>query len=457
MINDAGSWHILVVDDDPVSREVVKDTLEKAGYRISMAQDGQEAWEFVQKTPVDLVVSDLFMPRLDGLDLLRLFESLRGHPSVIIVTAFGTLDSAVEATKLGAYGYLGKPINVNSLLHLVGKAIEERRLVQDNERLQRQLKGQYGIEQILGQSQQIREIRRLIEDLATSDVRVLILGKSGTGKELVARAIHAVSPRRPRPFVAINCGGLTETLLESELFGHARGAFTGAVSARTGLIQAAEGGTLFLDEIGDMPPALQVKLLRMLEEGSVRPVGADREVKVDVRVIAATNRDLQTEVEQGRFREDLYYRINVIALTLPSLADRREDIPILAQYFLAQALVQTKRKPLRFTPEALDVLQGYAWPGNVRELRNVIERAVAVARGAEIAPKHFPATMCPERPLEAHPWWRGELALAEIEREAIRHALQQVHGNRAAAARLLQISERSLYRKLERHQLLDNE
>jgi DNA-binding NtrC family response regulator len=405
---------------------------------------------------VDLVISDLAMPRLDGMGLLRAVGDLPEPPSVILATGFASLDSAVEATKLGAYGYLTKPVSADRLCHLVGRALEERHLQRENRRLQRELAGRYGLDQIVGQSPQIREILRLVEELATSEATILLLGKSGTGKEMVARAIHGLSHRRERPFVAVNCGGLSETLLESELFGHVRGAFTGAVASKRGLVQAADGGTLFLDEIGEMSQALQVKMLRTLQDGEVRPLGTDRNTKVDIRVITATNRDLQRAMADGRFREDLYYRINVISMKLPDLAERREDIPLLARHFLEQECARGRRKPVRIAPEAMDLMQAYGWPGNVRELRNVIERALALARGAEIRPVHLPPEIRSQDPIVGASWWKGETALADLERLAILHALREARGNRAVAARLLRISERSLYRKLDRHNLRES-
>jgi two-component system response regulator PilR (NtrC family) len=417
--------------------------------------DGREAWEFLQGHAIDLLVSDLRMPGMDGIALLHAVADLPEPPAVILATAFASLDSAIEATKLGAYGYLTKPITAEALAHLAQKALEERRLQRENRRLQRELAGRYGLDQLVGESLPMREILRLVEEVATSDAPVLLLGKSGTGKEMVARAIHGLSRRRAQPFVAVNCGGLSETLLDSELFGHVRGAFTGAVGTKRGLVQAADRGTLFLDEIGEMSPQLQVKLLRTLQDGEVRPLGSERSAAADIRIIAATNRDLRRAMAEGQFREDLYYRINVVSMTLPDLAQRREDIPLLARYFLDQECARAGHKPMRIAPETMDLLQGYGWPGNVRELRNVIQRAVALAPGAEVQPHHLPPEVRAVDPVVAAPWWRGETGLMAVERQAILHALKLARGNRVEAARLLRISERSLYRRLDRHKLRD--
>jgi two-component system, NtrC family, response regulator AtoC len=441
--------HILVADDVPISRHATASILETAGYRVTATEDGQAAWEVLQTMSTDVLITDLVMPRLDGMDLLRLLDTLPERPACILLTVFGTLESAVQATKLGAYGYLAKPPQADRILHIVGKALEERQAEQERQRLQRESWGRAGLDQLLGESALIRALRRLIEDLADSEVRVLVLGKSGTGKERVARALHAVSPRRDRPFMAINCGGLSAPLLESELFGHVRGAFTGAVADRPGMLVAAQGGTLFLDEIGEMPLPMQVALLRALEQGVVRPVGAERETRIDVRVIAATNRDLPAEVAAGRFREDLYYRLNVVTLTVPALAERPDDIPLLAQHFLAQVCAQTQRPPLRLTNRAMDLLKAYAWPGNVRELHNVLERACVLAQGPEITPQYLPPHFLGLRALGRHRAALAPMDLESLKWHAIRQALALSHGNRAAAARLLEISERSLYRKLK--------
>jgi len=451
----AAGGHVLVADDDAASRELIEAILTEGGYRVDTVPDGQAAWELLQRVAVDLVLSDLVMPRLDGIGLLRLLGDLPEPPSVILMTAFASLDSAVETTKMGAFGYLTKPLTAERLCHVVGKALEEQHLRRENRRLRRELAGRQGLDQIVGESPAIREILRLVEEVAPTEAAILLLGKSGTGKELVARAIHGLSRRKERPFVTVNCGALSETLLESELFGHVRGAFTGAVAPKRGLVQAADGGTLFLDEVGEMSPALQVKLLRTLQDGEVRPLGTDRSNTVNLRVIAATHRDLQHAMAEGRFREDLYYRINVISFTLPDLADRREDIPLLVQHLLAQACARAGRPPLRIAPATLDLLQSYRWPGNVRELKNVLERAVALTRGTEIRPHHLPPEVRTTDPAVTASWWRGETALVDLERQAILHALNRTRGNRAEAARLLRISERSLYRKLDRHQLRD--
>jgi DNA-binding NtrC family response regulator len=442
---------ILVAEDDSLSRQMLFDVLSAAGYSVRTVADGAEAWLDLREHPVDLLLSDLCMPSLDGMDLLRLLEEVPDRPAFIMFTAYGTVGSAIEATKTGAYGYLAKPVNPERLLALVAQALAERRLEAENHRLHHEIHGHCGADQVIGTSPGMVRIRALIDDLATSEARVLLLGKSGTGKEVVARAIHAVSPRRKAAFVALNCGGLSETLLESELFGHVKGAFTGAVQSRGGMMQAAHKGTLFLDEIGDMPLAVQGKLLRALEVGTIRPVGADQGILVDVRVLAATHRDLEAAVAAGLFREDLYYRLNVIAIRLPDLAARREDIPALAAHFIAEACGKCGRTPPALAAEAVARLHDYRWPGNVRELRNVLERALALTPGPEITAKQLPSHLWAGTDWSRVP---GSLSLQAIEAQAITRALAQAQQNRAQAATLLGISERSLYRKLRRHRLM---
>jgi DNA-binding NtrC family response regulator len=444
---------ILAVDDDASSLELLQTILEAHGYQIVTATSGKEGLAIVQALPIDLVITDLRMPGMDGLAFLKSVHGNFSSLPVIITTGHGSIDSAVEAIKKGAYAYLTKPITSERLLHLVGRAIDEQHLRQENLYLRRQLEERNRFDNILGKSPHMQEIFRLIEDLEGSEATVLIQGNTGTGKELIARALHFHSPRKERPFLAVNCGGLTETLLESELFGHIKGAFTGATVNKRGLFKEADGGTLFLDEISETSPSMQVRLLRAIQEGEVKPVGSEQSINVDVRIIAATNQDLAQAMAAGRFRPDLYYRLNVIGVHLPDLKERREDIPPLAQHFLDVYRERLKKKEVgEISPEALAVLMDYEWPGNVRELENCIERAVVLARGEAIRPEHLPGSLrhlTPERSLT----FAVGTSLEVLERQAILATLREVKGNKAAAARLLGISQRTLYRKVKTYGL----
>jgi DNA-binding NtrC family response regulator len=363
------------------------------------------------------------------------------------MTGYGTIESAIEAIKAGAYDYITKPFKPDRLLLDVQNALERRRLSEENRYLRKELEERYSFANIIGKSPQMQEVFRLIERVAESSSSILIQGKSGTGKELVARAIHYHSPRRGRPFVSINCGGLVESLLESELFGHLRGAFTGAFVSKRGLVQEAQGGTLFLDEVGDMSPSMQVKLLRALQEGEIRPVGGTNIIKVDVRFISASNKNLTQGVKEGSFREDLYYRLNVINVTIPDLSERKEDIPLLTSHFLKKYGSSLKKEILRLSEEAMAALLDYSWPGNVRELENCIERAVVLAKGKEILLSDLPPSLQGSQGQHLIGVKVG-VTLEELEREAIHQTLHYTKGNKALAAKLLGISERTLYRKL---------
>jgi len=446
-----GRAHILLVEDDESSRELLREVLASQGFQVTTARDGQEALDLLSDRH-DLILTDLRMPRLDGIGLLKALKERPRRPTVIVMSAYATIESAVEATKEGAFGYLVKPINRDALFHLVGRALEERRLRLENELLRQELEKRYHFYDLIGKSPKMQELFQLLRGIAESESTVLLQGESGTGKELVARAIHSMSPRREKPFVALNCGGLTETLLESELFGHVRGAFTGAVADKKGLFQMAHGGTLFLDEIGETPPSMQVKLLRALEEGEIRPVGGMQAIRVDVRVIAATNRDLEAAVHAGTFRADLFYRLNVIAITLPPLRERLEDLPLLVEHFLAKYNAKLKKRIREVAPEALALLLDYPWPGNIRELENVIERAVVLTRGEILLPEALP----PQIRLQGKKGpAKGQGTLEELIRQAILKALIQTNGNRRQAARLLGMPERTLYRRLKAYGLLE--
>jgi len=437
----------LVVDSDLDSRDLIRETLLADGFAVRIAEGGQAALASLQEEPVDLVFASSSLPDTTGLALLEAIRGLTDPPEVIFITAYETIDAAVKAVKRGALCYITRPLTPDRLLHLTRKAVEEIRLRRENEALRRELDRRYTYKDLIGKSPRMQEVFQLLENLTGTESNVLIMGKSGTGKELVARAIHAQSPRKDRRFVALNCGGLTETLLESELFGHIKGAFTGAISSKPGVFQEADGGTLFLDEIANMPLSMQVKLLRTIQEGEIKQVGSNQTVKVDVRFIAATNRDLLQAVDEGVFREDLYYRVNVITIALPDLAERTEDIPLLANHFL-EWFAKKLRKPVdRIAEDAMGLLMDYAWPGNVRELENCIERAVVLAKGTSITAAEMPPSV---RALQQKEGLRLPvgITLEDLEREAILRTLAHCNGNRAAAAKMLGLAERTLYRKL---------
>ena len=367
---------ILVVDDDTIVLKAVTQILQREGYQVVSIDDAVEGLTAARDPSVDVAILDINMPNLSGMDLLKAIKSARPEVEVVMMTAYATVETAVEAVKAGAYDYLTKPFeNIDEVSLTVGKAAERKQLKDRTRQLEEQLVVKNQFEDLIGQSNQMRSVFKLVETVSYSTATVLIQGESGTGKELVARAIHYRSPRKDKPFVAVNCSALTDTLLESELFGHMKGSFTGATGNKKGLFEAADGGTIFLDEIGDVPAATQVRLLRVLQEGEVKRVGANESIKVDVRVIAATNVDLARAKEQGRFREDLFYRLNVIAVQLPPLRDRPEDVPLLAQHFLRMYSAKLKKKLTGFTPRAMEALTCNRWVGNVRELENVVERA----------------------------------------------------------------------------------
>src|SRR5574337_893739 len=382
---------LLIVDDEPDMLENLSRILGKAGYECVTEGDSQKAVGRFESERPDLLLTDLRMPGLDGLGLLRQARQVDPHMPVIILTAFATIESAVEAVKEGAFDYLPKPFSVDQLKLAVGRALAQRRLALENLRLREQLRGTYGFENIIGRSPAMAQVFELVRKAARSEANILIVGESGTGKELVAHAVHVNSRRDAQAFVPVDCASLPEQLLESELFGHEKGAFTGAVRTKPGLMEVAHRGTLFLDEIAELPLGLQVKLLRALQERQIRRVGGTREIGVDVRLVSATNRDLRELVVKGKFREELYYRVNVIPIVLPPLRERKGDIALLAHTFLRK-YGQGREVPLKgFEPEAMQILEAYAWPGNVRELQNVIERACVLAEGETIAARDLPA------------------------------------------------------------------
>ena len=442
---------VLIVEDDPATRSGLAELVQTWGFQTDVAQDGEEAMRKVTSFRPAIIVSDLVMPRMGGLDLLRALKDQLTDLTFILLTAQGTVDSAVGAIKDGAYDYLSKPVDPQRLRVLLQKAVERQETLREVRRLRRQLREQGSFGRIIGNSPGIRGVYRVIEQAAPTGASVLISGESGTGKELVAQTLHELSPRATFPFVAINCAAIPETLLESEIFGHETGAFTGATARRIGVFELAHRGTLFLDEIAEMMPATQVKLLRVLQERMFRRLGGRQEISVDVRVIAATNVVPQHAVNEGKLREDLFYRLNVFALDLPPLRERRDDIPLLVQTFLVE-FNRTNGKSIRAVDhEAMYILERYPWPGNIRELRNVIERATILADTEFIAPKHLPPTLIS----------RGEASLPtmtispgttvdEAERQLIALTLDHTRNNKTRAAEVLGISLKTLHNKLNR-------
>jgi DNA-binding NtrC family response regulator len=451
----AAAIELLVVDDDPEFRETLVRRFERSGFSVRGAASGEEALTLAARRNFDVAVFDVMMPGMSGLELLEKFRSQFPECQVIMLTGQGTIESAVEAMRRGAYNYLTKPFPLRDLEVQIEKAYERGRLQRENEQLRSLLARSQPPSEMVGRSPAMQEVFRLIEKAGPSDKAILIQGESGTGKELVARALHRASPRADKPLVVINCAALPETLLESELFGHEKGAFTGAVAAKPGLFEMADGGTLFIDEIGEMPGALQAKLLRVLEDGSMRRIGSLQERKVDVRLLAATNRDLQKEVQAGRFREDLYYRINVMSLELPPLRERRGDIPLLVQHFLGPGW--------EIEPEAMARIEAYAWPGNVRQLINALERAKILADGRRIRLKDLPKEVAQAAVTAPAPAQAASAALlttddlATLQRHKIVEVLRREAANKSRAARALGIDRRKLYRLLEKFQITDRE
>jgi two-component system response regulator PilR (NtrC family) len=443
-------------------RELLQLVLKREGYAVETAENGRVALERLRERPFDLIISDIQMPDMTGIELLEQVRSSSPETVVIMITAFATVDTARQAFKLGAEDFIIKDasFDVEELKVLVRKAIERTELKQRVELLQKELARRSSLDNIIGRSSRMQALFRMIETVAQTHSTVLVTGESGTGKELVARAIHNISPRHGGPFVSINCGAFTETLLESELFGYMKGAFTGAAANKKGLFESASGGTIFLDEIGEMSAAMQVKLLRVLQERTVRRVGGIEEVPIDVRVIAATNRDLEYEAEHGSFRQDLYYRISVIPIEIPPLRERTEDIPDLVEHFLNKLVTETGRPRPSITPETLRYLEGYTWPGNVRELENTIERAFALELGDTIRPERLPARILNYSPDEVAssvklPDDGLDLPayLAELEKSFILEALRRTQNNQTRAAELLGMPVRSFRHLLDKYEL----
>jgi DNA-binding NtrC family response regulator len=444
-----------VVDDERIVCDRLSDSLSGAGYSVQTWTDPEEALRHLLREPVDILLADLKMRGFSGLQLLERVKARWPECEVIIITGYASVDTAIEAMKKGAYDYLPKPFRLAEVRALVGKAAERVRLLAENRRLRRELKDRYS-KPLLGSSPAMREVLALIERLAPVDCNVLLCGETGTGKELVARAVHYSSPRAERPFVAFNCGAFNDELVANELFGHEKGAFTGATSAKVGLLESASGGTVFLDEVTEMSPASQVKLLRAIQEKEILRLGGTRPVSLDVRFISATNQDIKKAVSAGRFREDLFYRLNVVSINMPSLAERREDIPLLAQHFLERYAAAFGKKIKGFRPEALELLGDYPFPGNVRELENLMERAVALETGELVSEASLPADLR-ELSVESSRSPGGLARLDEQEREHIQRILQATGGQKGRAAELLGIPRTTLWRKLKKYGLDETE
>jgi two-component system response regulator PilR (NtrC family) len=453
-----GQKHLLIVDDEGALREAIAERLADHGFAVAQADSGEQALQRLTEFAFDILITDLRLPGIDGRQVLQ--AALDRYPELIaiVITGFGTVKDAVEAIKQGAADFITKPFQFDALLHVLNSALEQRRLKSENAYLRSQLEERYRIDGLVGRSRVMRDLFHLLETVAATSSTVLITGETGTGKELAARAIHHNSPRRANRFVALNCSAIPETLLEAELFGHVRGAFTGAVGTRQGRLEQAHRGTLFLDEVGTMSPALQAKLLRVLQEREFERVGDSHTIKIDVRVIAATHSDLARMVSEGTFREDLYYRLNVIPVRLPPLRERREDVPLLVQHFLQRLAADSGRGPMTVSQEALRRLMAYPWPGNVRQLENAVERAVAFSNGRPQIDVQDLASDVQAQPAttDAAPVWFPddgldfEQYIEGVELSLIKRSLERTQGNKRQAARLLKLKRTTLIEKLKR-------
>jgi DNA-binding NtrC family response regulator len=440
--------NILIVDDERAIRDSLSMVLQEEGYDTATASDGREALELLKTSDYDIMITDLKMPEMDGMTLIRHSQQICPQTSIIIITAHGSLESAIEALRMGAYDYILKPFDFDDVMHKIKRLIKHKELVLENQTLRQVVEEKYNFSNIVGQSAQMQQVFELIKKVARTKGNVLVTGPSGTGKELVARAIHYNSDRKNKPFVAINCGAVVGTLMESEFFGHKKGSFTGAVRDKDGHFKMANGGTLFLDEIGDIPLHLQVKLLRAIEESEILPVGGTAPITIDVRIIAATNRDLEADIEKGTFRDDLFYRLNVVDIKLPSLNERREDIPLLVKHFIDKYNRELKRKIINADNETMRILMNYSWKGGIRELENVIERALILCDDDYITKNDLPPNMIDFE-------YEGDLpdrlkdAVAVFEKKHIISLLKRTENNKEEAAKILDISLSSLYRKMD--------
>ena len=449
---------ILIIDDEKSILDLLSVVFKKEGYKVATALSAKAALDYINKNDFDLILTDIKLPQMSGMRILQHIKDKDPDMPVVMITAYGTIKQAVEALKMGALDYVVKPFNMEELKIIVAQGLEKRRIQAENVLLKRELKEKYGLESMVGKSKVMREIYSLIEKIAGTDSTVLISGESGTGKEIAARAIHHQSTRRDKSFVSINCGALPENLLESELFGHVKGSFTGAIANKKGMFEIAEKGTLFLDEVGEMSPWTQVKLLRTLQDKKIRRVGGTDEIPVDVRIIAATNQDLKKRIEEGKFREDLFYRLNVISLEVPPLRDRKDDIPVLITHFLKKYCARMGRKMKRIPPRVMKIFEPYPWPGNVRELENTIERIIAIEERETITESSLPEEMLApqsetERDYELKPGFDLNATIDEISKNFVQQALRRANGNLKETAELLGINYRSLRYLIEKLEL----
>ena len=454
-MNQSKQVTVLVVDDDSGHQATLKTIIKSWGYQVEVADDGTKAVEKAKESPFDLILMDVRMAVMSGIEALKLIKQYNPAIPVLIMTAYSSVESAVEALKAGAYDYLTKPLDFDALKITMERALEHTSLKAENQALKEKLQFDFNIKNIIGKSRTMKDLTDMVGMIAPSEATVLITGESGTGKELVARAVHFNSAYKEGPLVVVNCAAITETLLESELFGHEKGAFTGADKRREGRFMQANNGTIFLDEIGEMSPMMQAKLLRVIQDREIQRVGSDKTIKVDVRIVAATNRDLQDDVSSGRFREDLYYRLNVVTLKIPPLRERVDDIPILAQHFLNKYSEKNRKQVKGFTPLSMDMFLKYKWPGNVRELENAVERAVILLPGDYISEKELPLSITDVYSEENlvvafQSNTVSTQSLEEIEKKAILAALEASGGNKSETARKLGINRRTLYKKLEK-------
>ena len=438
---------ILIVDDEVSVRDSLYQWFKADGYRVDTAEDAASALKNLQENPWDIILLDIKMPGMDGIELQNRIKQIDKNIVTIIITAYAAVDTAIQALKDGAFDYITKPVDPDDLSRLIRNAIEKRRLVTENIQLRQQIEELSLPDEVVGESLAMKRVMEMVNTVAKTDSTVMILGESGTGKELIARAIHSRSSRRYFPIITINCGAYPEGLLESELFGHEKGAFTGAMYRRKGKLEMADKGTLFLDEIGNISEKMQMDLLRVIETKNFTRLGGDKAIDVDFRVISATNKDLEKAIKEGSFREDLYYRLNVFSILLPPLRERRTDIPLIARYFLSKYAQSMNKNVVAFSAQAMEMFMGYDWPGNIREVRNVVERAMVVAQGPQIQAEDisfpFPSTVTPS----------GGASLEEVERDQILKILNQTKGNIAQAAEILKISRLTIYNKIEKYHL----